>query len=121
MTRSKAELEKDKPAGTSADMTLRLAGELVDRIDAWAVAHDVAARADAIRKLVELGLAVKARQAASVKQRDRAAVLAGQQIDQMADSSASTQERTDRKQRLTEGPSMVRAVRHDRSKKTEAK
>jgi hypothetical protein len=121
MPRSKTELDKHKPAGKPADLTLRLAAELVDRIDAWATAHDVSARADAVRRLVELGLDVKVRHAASARQRDRAATLAGRQIDQMADASATTQDRADRKQRLTEGPSMVRAERRDRSKKLEAK
>jgi hypothetical protein len=121
MPGSKAELDKHKPTGKPADLTLRLAAELVERIDVWASAHDVGARADAVRMLVELGLAARTGHSASAKQRDRAASLAAQQIDQMADASATVQDRADRKQRLTEGPSMFRTVRRDRAKKMEAK
>jgi hypothetical protein len=121
MTRSKVELKKHKPAGKPVDLALRLPAELADRIDVWAIAHDAGAPADAVRRLIELGLAAKVRHAASARQRDRAASLAAQQIDQMADASATVQDRADRKQRLTEGPSMFRAVRRDRSKKMEAK
>jgi hypothetical protein len=114
-------MEKRKPAGKPTESAVRLPAELVDRIDVWAGKHDVNTREDAIRKLVELGLAVKSRRAASAKQRERAATLAARQIDQMADASASVQVRADRKQRLTEGPSVFRDVRRDRAKKTDAK
>jgi metal-responsive CopG/Arc/MetJ family transcriptional regulator len=114
-------MEKRKAAVKPTDLRLHLPAKLVDRIDVWANEHDVTARADAIRKLVELGLAAKSRHAASSTQRERAAALAARQIDQMADVSASVQARADRKQRLTEGPSVFRAVRKDRSTKAEAK
>lgn len=113
--------EKRKVAGKPTDLKLCLPAELIVRIDAWADRHDVAARADAARKLIEIGLVGKVRHSASSKQRERAATLAGRQIDQMADVSASSEVRATRKIRLTEGPSMVRSVRRDRSKKTEAK
>jgi Arc/MetJ-type ribon-helix-helix transcriptional regulator len=117
MARSKANMEKRKPARKLTESAVRLPAELVNRIDVWAGEHDVNTRADAIRKLVELGLAVKSRCAASAKQRERAAALAAGQIDQMADVSASKLVRAERKQRLTEGPSVFRAVRQDRPKK----
>jgi metal-responsive CopG/Arc/MetJ family transcriptional regulator len=102
-------------------LQLSLSADLVDRIDVWTNAHDVDTRNDAIRQLLELGLTVKLRHSASTKQRDRAATLAGRQIDQMSDASASNEDRASRKQRLTEGPSVFRAVRRDRSKKSETK
>jgi hypothetical protein len=121
MARSKAHTKKRKPAAKPRESAVRLPADLVNRIDAWAGKHDVDTRADATRKLVELGLAVKLRRAASAKQRERAAALAAGQIDQMADASASTQVRAERKQRLTEGPSVFRDVRKDRPKKANAR
>ena len=114
-------MEKRKSARKPADFRLSLSAELVDRIDVWAGEHDGTARDDAVRKLIELGLAAKQRHAGSAKQRDRAATLAGRQIDQMSDISASSEVRANRKQRLTEGPSVFRTVRRDRSKMTNAK
>lgn len=114
-------MEKRKTAGKPTDLRLELPAELVARIDTWASEHGVAVRADAARKLLELGLAVKGRHAASTKQRERAATLAGRQIDQMADVSATSEVRADRKERLTEGPSVFRSVRRDRPRKGEAK
>lgn len=95
---------------------IRLPAALIKRIDVWAGEHDAPTRADAIRMLVELGLTVKAPRSVSGGQRARAEVLAGRQIDRMGDTAATTEERASRKQRLTEGPSMVRAVRRDRPK-----
>ena len=114
-------MEKRKSASKPTDLRLSLSAELVDRIDVWAGEHDGTSRDNAVRKLIELGLAAKPRHAASAKQRDRAATLAGRQIDQMSDISASSEVQANRKQRLTEGPSVFRTVRRDRSKKTGAK
>jgi hypothetical protein len=117
----KEEMEKRKSVSKPTDVRLSLSAELVGRIDVWAGEHDGAARDDAIRKLIELGLAAKPRHTASSKQRARAAALAGRQIDQMSDVSASSEVQANRKQRLTEGPSVFRTVRRDRPKKTDAK
>lgn len=114
-------MNRRRLVGEPTDFQLSLSVDLVDRINVWANEHDVDTRDDAIRQLLELGLTVKLRHSASTKQRDRAATLAGRQIDQMGDASASSEIQAERKQRLTEGPSVFRAVRRDRSKKTEAK
>jgi hypothetical protein len=114
-------MKKSKTVSKPTDVRLSLSADLADRIERWANDHDVAVGNDAIRRLLELGLTVKIRHAASARQRDRAATLAGRQIDEMSDVSASHEVRAARKQRLTEGPSVFRTVRRDRSKKTEAK
>jgi metal-responsive CopG/Arc/MetJ family transcriptional regulator len=100
--------------GTPPGATVRLPGELVKRIDNWA--GDTHTRAEAICKLVELGLTAATRRNTSGRQRTRAATLAARQIDEMADASATTAERANRKQRLTDGPSVFRAVRRDQGK-----
>jgi hypothetical protein len=98
--------------GTPPGATVRLPGELVKRIDNWA--GDTQTRAEAICKLVELGLTAATHR--SGRQRTRAATLAARQIDEMADASATTEERANRKQRLTDGPSVFREVRRDQGK-----
>ena len=94
--------------------TVRLPVELVDRIDTWAGEHGSPTRVEAIRTLIEIGLATRARRVAAAAQRGRAATLANQQIDRMGDASATMEERANRKRSLTEGPSVFREVRRDR-------
>ena len=72
----------------------------------------------AIRRLVELGLTVKAtkpRQAPQAREA-RAKELATHAIDKMGDPAASTEERDERRRRLTKGPPEFREVRVDRPK-----
>lgn len=115
-------VKRGDPVGGKLPVTaVRLPAELINRIDVWAGEHDTDKRSDAIRKLVELGLSVKRPRIASGQQRDRAAALAGRQIDQMGDTSATYEEKADRKRRLTEGPSVFREVRRDRSRKKAVK
>jgi metal-responsive CopG/Arc/MetJ family transcriptional regulator len=94
--------------------TVRLPVELLNRIDVWAGEHDAQTRTEAIRKLLEIGLTAKVSRVAAAGQRGRAATLADQQIDRMGDVSATSEERANRKRRLTEGPSAFREVRRDR-------
>jgi hypothetical protein len=109
--RRKAQGAAGRPASTA-----RLPAELIKRIDVWAGEHN-ATRAEAIRTLVEIGLTTGAPHAAAGGQGGRAATLAGQQIDRMGDVSATSEERANRKLRLTEGPSIFREVRRDRQKR----
>lgn len=88
--------------------------DLIDRIDHWAGEHDAPTRVEAICELVEIGLRAKDDLPASKTLRERAATLADSQIDQMGDSTATTEERATRKRRLTEGPSAFRDMRRDR-------
>jgi len=95
---------------------VRLPAGLTAEIDSWAAVREMN-RFEAICRLVELGLTVRQkRQPPSSAQRTRAATLAGEQLDRMADSGASAEDRVTRKRRLLKGPSAFRAHRMDRSK-----
>ena len=75
---------------------------------------------EAIRRLVEIGLskseAPKGPKVLSTAKQSaaRAAELANKTIDGHADPAASEEERTVRKRKLVEGPSIVRHSRKDR-------
>jgi hypothetical protein len=74
-------------------------------------------RPEAIRQLVELGLTVKARpKQASRARAETASAMASDQLDQLADRSASKDEQVNRKRRLLKGPEEFRGVRVDRPK-----
>ena len=85
-------------------------------IDEWIARQGVKLdRAEAIRRLVELGLKVKT-EAKPVKKpgrRLRAQELATQAIEKMIDPAAPPEERAQRKHRLTKGPSEFREDRVD--------
>lgn len=87
-------------------------------VDAWAIAqNDQPGRSEAIRRLVELGLAVKPTKGREpTKKTDRAAELAAKVIGDRMDTGASVDQRASRTRRLLKGPSIVRDVRKDRSK-----
>jgi hypothetical protein len=91
----------------------------IAEIDAWiAIQEGEITRPEAIRRLVELGLTVKARpQQPSPARTGRANEMAAKQLDQLADKSASAQEQSSRKQRLLKGPDEFRGARIDRAKK----
>jgi hypothetical protein len=79
---------------------------------------------EAIRRLVELGLTVRAVQrpkSDNVKPRrdtkQRARELAGTAIDEMTDNTASRENQANRKRRLISGPEEFQSVRHDRNRK----
>jgi hypothetical protein len=88
-------------------------------LDAWIKKHapDLS-RPEAIRRLVELGLTVKApaRPASRPGRMLRAAELAANAIDKIADPAAPPEERAQRQRRLTKGPEEFREVRVDRPK-----
>jgi hypothetical protein len=86
---------------------------LMAEVEVWAAANDVT-RADAIRRLVELGLTarVKPRQINAT----RAKELAAKVIDKLADGEASADDRASRKSRLLKGPEEFREARVDRPK-----
>ena len=106
------------PTGKGAQIGERWHPNELAAIDEWIAGSNEPAltRAHAVRRLVALGLGVKASRAAGGGQRDRAATLANAQMDRMADASASVDDQANRKRRLLKGPSVFRAVRKDRSK-----
>jgi len=118
--------------------------DLIKAIEAWAVANDFS-RSEAIRRLVELGLAVKtkarpigrlstarvadlaaeaidslgppARPAGKPGRKLRARELATKVIEKIIDPAAPPEEQAQRRRRLTKGPEEFREARVDREKK----
>lgn len=78
-------------------------------------------RAEAIRRLVEIGLSKPSDQprvlSTSKQSAARAAELAAKAIDKRSDPSVSAAERNVRKRKLMQGPSVLRDPRKDRSGK----
>jgi hypothetical protein len=130
--------KRGRPAtGRDPVSAVRLPTDLTAEIDAWAEKHGSDTRSEAIRRLVELGLTVKApaRPAASLKagpalapafprpgpalkpgRRMRARELATTAIEKIIDPVAPPEERTERKRRLTKGPAEFRDARVDQPK-----
>ncbi|WP_063800137.1 hypothetical protein [Bradyrhizobium retamae] len=80
---------------------------------------DMPSLSEAIRRLVELGLAsaTKAPARRSEKSATKAKELAANAIDRLRDSSARPEEQANRKRRLLKGPEEFQDVRVDRPKK----
>jgi|SRR5258708_1702271 Arc/MetJ-type ribon-helix-helix transcriptional regulator len=111
--------KRGRPAtGQDPVSAIRLPVELTAAIDKWAARNDAPSRSDAIRRLVELGLAksqpMKKR---SPKAASKALELAAGQVDKLADSSIPPEERQRRKRRLLKGPGEFRELRADLPKK----
>jgi hypothetical protein len=84
-------------------------------LDAWiAGQHPPPSRPEAIRRLVDLGLAAtpSSRQR-SPNARSKAHELANKQIDKLIDPSTTDDERQQRKRRLLKGPKEFREIRND--------
>jgi hypothetical protein len=115
MVKSMKSKRRGRPA-TDRDSLIgvRLSREIVTRMNEWSKRSGTKTRSEAIRRLVELGLAGSQpapRRRAKVG--SKAADLAGQQIDEMGDQSASDEERLIRKRRLLRGPKEFRDIRGD--------
>ena len=106
------------PTGKGTLISLRLAPELLARVDRWAASQkDGPSRLEAMRRLVELGLAVGLRAGVRTQKTAQAAQMAGQEIDRLADPSASDEERQLRKRRLLKGPKEFQDLRRNRQVK----
>jgi hypothetical protein len=91
---------------------LRLEPEMLARVDRWAAwQKDGPSRLAAIRRLLELGLAVGVRAAVRTEKARKAAEMASQEIDRLADLSTTDEERQRRKGRLLKGPREFRGLR----------
>lgn len=101
-------------------MGFRAAPALRAAIVKWAENQpDLPSLTVATRRLVEIGLTVKAKgQRPSDRQRLRAREMAGKTIDEMTDVSATPDDQATRKKRLLRGPEEFREVRMDRPKRT---
>jgi hypothetical protein len=99
------------------------------RIDSWAARQDdKPVRSEAIRRLLNLGLA-KAKPLANAttvgrlgnKAVSKSSELAGKTIDRLSDQSAPLEEQEKRKRRLLKGPAEFRDMRDLASQKRRAK
>jgi len=97
---------------------VRLPRSLISEIEKWAAAQGASiSRSEAIRRLVELALAgLRPIPRRSAKAAAKASDLAAEQIDKLADASATSEERQQRKRSLLKGPREFRDVREDASK-----
>jgi hypothetical protein len=112
--------KRGRPAtGKTPTIALRATDEFRDTVERWAAKQsDKPTLSEAIRRLVELGLTVKtpAKPASRPGRILRAAELAANAIDKIADPAAHPEERAERRRRLTKGPEEFREVRVDRPK-----
>jgi hypothetical protein len=96
---------------------LRLEPGALARVDRWAASQqDDPSRSEAIRRLVELGLAVALRAGVRMERAAQAAEMASQEIDRVVDPSATDEERQLRKRRLIKGPGEFQDLRRKRRK-----
>ena len=110
---------KQRPPGPGVQVVVRLQPDPLSALDKWAAKQsDQPTRAEAIRRLVELGLTVKTpvRPVSKPGRMLRAQELAAHAIEKMADPAAPPEERAQRRRRLTKGPSEFREDRVDLSK-----
>jgi len=104
-------------------ITVRLPRNLLKRIDRWIAGQGApVSRAEAIRRLAGSGLdraAVSSAPGTSGRGAEKAAGMANEMIDYLADRSATHEDREQRKRRLVKGPSEFLEMRkkHTRRKK----
>jgi hypothetical protein len=111
---------RPKTTGRGEGILVRLHDDALKSLDAWSHAQeDEPSRPEAIRRLVELGLA-SVRSASPVNQKaaNKASKLAGKMVDFLSDQSATTEEKAKRKRRLLKGPPEFRDMRTDLAKKS---
>ena len=107
---------KQRPPGPGVQVVVRLQPDPLSALDKWAAKQsDQPTRAEAIRRLVELGLTVKTpvRPVSKPGRMLRAQELAAHAIEKMADPAAPPEERAQRRRQLTKGPSEFREDRVD--------
>jgi Ribbon-helix-helix protein, copG family len=110
--------KRGRPAtGQDPVSAIRLPPKLTTSIDKWAAHNGAASRSQAIRRLVELGLAsARPLKQRSAKAAAKASDMAGRQIDKLADPAMPAEERHARKRRLVKGPREFRDLRGDQPK-----
>jgi hypothetical protein len=105
------------PGGATEFVGLRLASDLLKRIDSWAKQGKIDKRSEAVRELIERGLAgSQPSKQTSPKAAAKASDMAGRRIDKIGDPSATAEERQDRKRSLIKGPREFRDMRGDQPK-----
>ncbi len=109
-----------RPAGEGTLIGLRLEPEALARVDRWAASQkDHPSRAEAVRRLVELGLAIGRRARMRTKKAAQAAEMANHELDRLGDPLATDEERQLRKRRLIKGPKEFQELRRNRPKASE--
>ena len=103
------------PTGIKPLVALQPSAELRRAIEKWAAGQtDSPSLSEAIRRLVELGLAsARPAKQRSKKAASKASELAARAIDHLVDQSAPAEEREKRKRRLMKGPEEFRDLRAD--------
>ncbi len=116
----KAKASKQKAIGRSSNALMGFRADPMTRaaIAKWARNQpDKPTLSQAIRQLVELGLSAKARSKQTSRARaNEANAMAADQLDRLADPSATAEEQATRKGRLLRGPEEFRKLRVDRTK-----
>ena len=104
-------------AGEGTLIGLRLEPGALARVDRWAASQkDDPSRPEAVRRLVELGLAIAQPARMRTKKAAQAAEMASHEIDRLGDPSATDKERQLRKRRLIKGPKEFQDLRRNRPK-----
>lgn len=112
--------KRGRPAtGKDPLMGFRASSVIRARIVRWAETQpDKPTLSEAIRRLVEIGLRVKApTKGDNESKKTRAKELAGTAIDKMSDTTASPDDKVSRKGQLIKGPEEFREARVDRTKR----
>ncbi len=117
-----ADIVKRKPGrptaiGGGTFVGMRLPAALLKSIDQWAKQNAASGRSDAMRRLLELGLAgaPSARRLNKAAKR-KAAEIASQEIDRLGNQTIANEESARRKRQLIQGPREFRDVRTDQPK-----
>jgi hypothetical protein len=107
-----------KPKSFPNKVLIGFSDDHLKALDQWRrKQEDMPTRSEAIRRLVEIGLAGAKKFAAPSQQtRAKAKKFAAEQIDRMGNSTATAEEQASRKQRLLKGPEEFREARVDRPK-----
>lgn len=105
-----------RPGGVDPVSAVRLPEDITAEVDAWAVARELT-RSEAIRQLVEIGLA-SAHPSGRLGKKGaaKASKLAGETINHLIDKSAPTEEQKRRMERLLKGPPEFRDMRRGHPK-----
>ena len=98
--------KRGRPAtGVDPLYGVRVPDALIQAIDQWAKENGSASRSEAIRRLVELGLAgSRPTKRTSPKAAVKASDMAAHQIDKLANPAMPEEERRARKRRLIQAP-----------------
>jgi hypothetical protein len=124
MAKSNRDIPKKKrgppsQGGRKPPQLVRMDDVLTSAIDHWrGKQSDELSRPEAIRRLVELGLTVRATKPkqAPATRADRAKELASKAIDKLTGGASDDDEKARRKRRLIKGPEEFLEVRVDRPK-----